>query len=623
MPEWVNAILNIGEIGADFLLIPTGWLAILLLQIANLFAYLGGMILNLTVQYTVLEMANFVNNYDTVNDAWSAIRDIGNMGFIFILLYAAIKTIVGFGSDTQKLIRNVIIVAILINFSLFFTKVVIDISNVLAIYLYDAIAPGALSNTLSVGISNSIMGRLFLTSLFDLEGLGLALEGKRQIMIGVLGSILSMIAAFVFFAIAIMLIIRFVVLLFVLILSPLAFLGSILPGTSGLRNQWWNALLGQAFFAPIFFLMAWIVIVVTGGLFEGTGGGATFVGAITGRVGPGGEVVPPGEAEIRLFINFIVAIVFLIASLTMSKQLANKAGPAVTGATKWALGAAGTATFGAAAFAGRSTIGSGAAKMAADEGLKQRAAEGSIRARLQLAAANKVAKSSFDIRGTGGLGSTLGAGTPKKNASFSEDQKRRAKGYEKYKPTPEVRKEVKARETGAQYDLSRAKTRAENTAQTAVSKHPELVQAEEALDTAQRGGDQDTIRTAQERVNVETAKYNKAKQQFVKSETRVERDTLAGAIKSGREVERRMENFAKRMEEQRKLWGIPIPDGFVVKGRDKAKAIRAAAKGKTKAEQIVEDAEKKAREEIDSETPEAPPTPPPTPPPPTGGGQTT
>ena len=50
-----------------------------------------------------------------------------------------------------------------------------------------------------------------------------------MIIVGVMGTIVSLIAAFVFFAVAIMLVIRFVVLIFVLILSPLAFMGFILP----------------------------------------------------------------------------------------------------------------------------------------------------------------------------------------------------------------------------------------------------------------------------------------------------------------------------------------------------------------------------------------------------------
>src|SRR3989344_8413098 len=135
---------KIEEFATNILLAPLGWLAILILQIASLFTYLGGVILNFVVQWTVVEMAQHLKEIGTIDTAWKTIRDVANIGFIFFLLYAAIKTILGMGDNTQKLIVNIVVVAILINFSLFFTKVVIDASNILAVTFYDAIAPNAL-----------------------------------------------------------------------------------------------------------------------------------------------------------------------------------------------------------------------------------------------------------------------------------------------------------------------------------------------------------------------------------------------------------------------------------------------------------------------------------------------
>src|SRR3989344_7809791 len=258
-------VAKVPEIATNILLAPLGWLAILVLQIASLFTYLGGVILNFVVQWTVVEMAQHLKEIGTIDTAWKTIRDVANMGFIFFLLYAAIKTILGMGDNTQKLIVNIVVVAILINFSLFFTKVVIDASNILAVTFYDAIAPNALpsSSSPSLGLSTSLMVPLQLTSLWKANQIGL--NGKTMIIVGVMGTIVSLIAAFVFFAVAIMLVIRFVVLIFVLILSPLAFMGFILPQLKQYKDQWQEALLGQAFFAPIYFMLTWIVIIVSRG----------------------------------------------------------------------------------------------------------------------------------------------------------------------------------------------------------------------------------------------------------------------------------------------------------------------------------------------------------------------
>src|SRR3989338_8656588 len=209
---------TVGSGFLDAILFFPGWIAIIMLQLASLLTGLAGLILNYIVWFTIVDMANKISGIGTIDVAWKTIRDIANMAFIFVLLYAAIRTIFGIGSDTKKLIVNIIVVAILINFSLFFTKVVIDASNVLAITFYDSIAPETLRSDMSLGLSGSLMEPLRIQSLWKITTD--TFEGKKLIIIGVMGTIVSLIAAFVFFAVAIMFVIRFVVLIFVMILSP-------------------------------------------------------------------------------------------------------------------------------------------------------------------------------------------------------------------------------------------------------------------------------------------------------------------------------------------------------------------------------------------------------------------
>ncbi|OGI68085.1 hypothetical protein A2738_02775 [Candidatus Nomurabacteria bacterium RIFCSPHIGHO2_01_FULL_42_15] len=75
-----------------------------------------------------------------IEQAWIIVRDFSNIFFILILLYVAIQTILGIGHETKKIIVQVIIMALLINFSMFFTKVVIDSSNILALVFYNKIS---------------------------------------------------------------------------------------------------------------------------------------------------------------------------------------------------------------------------------------------------------------------------------------------------------------------------------------------------------------------------------------------------------------------------------------------------------------------------------------------------
>src|SRR3990167_4573326 len=391
-----------------------GAVSIVILKLAQISTGLSGLVLNFVVQYSVVEMkARF--DEASINDAWKVIRDVGNMGFIFVLLYAAIMTIIGQGEDNQKLIVRIVIVAILINFSLFFTKFVIDVSNILAMMFYDAIAPGSLSANATTGLSNSLMAPLKLQSILNVGNIGL--QGERLLIIGVMGTIVSLIVAFVLFAISILFLIRFVVLIFVVILSPIAFISFVLPNMDKYREQWKDALLGQAFFAPIYFMLTWVVIKVSRCLLTSDG---TMAEALQGAVSSTGQVGPPSSSSIGVLVNFIIMIALLIFSLVAAKEWAGKAGGQVSKLTSWATGAAGDKAFGGLGWAGRTTLGRGGAAAAESARLQ----EGAIKkrtggwdrtkgaaSRLALYASKKAGGGTYDARNatipTSAIGATI------------------------------------------------------------------------------------------------------------------------------------------------------------------------------------------------------------------------
>jgi hypothetical protein len=410
-----------------------GWVSVLLLQFFNLILGLGGVVLNLVVGYTVVHMADNIKAIGVIDNAWQTIRDVANIGFIFILLYASIQLILGIGKDVQRLIVNIIIVAVLINFSLFFTKLVIDVSNVMAVTFYGAMAPEALDvgsadlldfdTDLSkkAGLANSMMEPLKLNSIFDAVKTP-ALDSNSLIIIGVAGSILALVAAFVFFAISIMLIIRFVVLIFVMILSPIAFMAMILPALNKYSKQWWQALSGQAFFAPVYFMLTWIVIQLARGL--PSWGGGTLATAFLGEQstvtvnGVVQQVPTMSLGGIGILMNFIIIIAFLLASLMISKEWAGKAGPMASKATGWLTGKAGGLAFGGAAKFGKGTVGWAGDRAAGSVWLQEQAnRERTSRvdsmtrgaaSRLALYASKKARSGSFDPRRAAVPTSTIG-----------------------------------------------------------------------------------------------------------------------------------------------------------------------------------------------------------------------
>ncbi|MDO8589880.1 MAG: hypothetical protein Q7R69_01235 [bacterium] len=407
----------------------------MILKLVSLLTGLAGIILNGVIFYTVVDVSNNYAKIPAISKAWEVIRDVANMGFIFVLLYAAIKTILGIGSDVKKLIVNIIVVAILINFSLFFTKIVIDISNILALFFYEAIAPGALESTNileQAGLSNAFMQYLSLQSLYKVA----EIKGLMPIItIGIMGSIMLLIASFIFFAVAIMFIIRYVVLILVLILSPIAFMSFVLPELKKYRDQWWNALSGQAFFAPIYFMLTWVTLVVLGGVIKASSFGEVdkTTDALGNLVLTDNGLTSLSGGAFAMFINFVVIIVFLITSLIIAKEWSNKAGPGVSGLTKWAMGAAGGATLGMAGRFGRGTIGRAGSALGESEELKARAAQGGMggmAARLALATGRRTGKASFDVRGTP-IGGQLDAGKAQKGgfAQVLKDRNKKEKEF--------------------------------------------------------------------------------------------------------------------------------------------------------------------------------------------------
>lgn len=440
-----GAVLAIGEGVAEDVF---AWIVTLLLQIVGAVTYLGGTILNFVVKISIVDMKQWVEAAG-IDNAWKVIRDVSNMGFIFILLYAAIMTILGKGSDNKRLIVNVVLAAVLMNFSLFFTKLFIDATNLVALLFYGQMVPASELVRGSVftnqGLASTIMESIKIQSIWS----GAAGDGVTitQIMlVGVLGSIVSLVAAFVFFAIAIMFVVRFVALLIVMVLSPLAFLAFALPQAEKYRKQWWDALSGQALFAPIYFLLTWVVISIAQSLahnpviqgVDPTDWAASLGGVaekVTSADGTVSLVTKSNPQSTGIIVNFGIIIALLIASLTIAKEWANKAGGTATKLTKWATGVAGGATLGMAGRAGRNTFGRVGAAIGESETLKDAASKGGAKgmaARLSLAAGRKTSKTSFDLRGSP-LGGAIDGGKAQKGGfeQILKDKKKKEADFAK------------------------------------------------------------------------------------------------------------------------------------------------------------------------------------------------
>ena len=381
-----------------------------------------------------------------VDRIWFILRDFVNMFFIFGLVYIGFKMILDAdNSNTRRWLVNLIIAAILINFSLFITKAVVDFSNQIATQIAisgfpdEGVTKSVLGSTPTVDLSDYI---LRLMGIKDLLGLNLEAYSENGGWGYIFGTaIFFLVTAFVLAAGAFLLIARFIALTLFILVSPLMFMSWVLPPISDTMERYWKAFLGRAFFAPIYFLFLYFSLETLVGLQQSlntSGSGGKWAETFA-KTGAGGNAqLAAGQSTLPYFF---VMCGFMIASLMIAQKLgADGAGKALdygkslkNKAIGYTKKGAGAVTLGVGARVGRSTVGRGANALASNPNgrLQKWAAQGKFGSRTLLNATRGVADSSFDARSVGGVGKALGIGEGKKGG-FTTRIKERVEKDEKF-----------------------------------------------------------------------------------------------------------------------------------------------------------------------------------------------
>lgn len=397
----------------------------------KIFAWLLGIAaitLDNAVYYTVITMGDYISKLSAIGIAWRILRDLANIALIFGFLAIGITTILNvdwYGGGT-KLLPKLLIAAVLLNFSLFITEAVIDTGNLFATQFYTQInggqAAGAkgLSDITTEGISTKIMSQLGLATLY---GNALSnndvLKPNNSLLIGFMGIILFLVAAFVMFSLAFILIARFVILIFLIISAPIGFAGYAIPQLSGLAKKWRDKLIEQTITAPVLLLLLYIALtVITDENFLSFGAKADWTGFVNNA-----NLV--GFAS--TILSFLVAMGLLLAVVIFSKSLS------AFGAG-WATKMGGKLSFGATAWAGRST-GGWLANKGANLARKTWVGRVPLAGTGLVKGLNRIATSSFDVRSTSALKQLpfggVDAGSAQKGG-YKADLKSRIESRTKY-----------------------------------------------------------------------------------------------------------------------------------------------------------------------------------------------
>lgn len=254
-----------------------------------------------------------------IESTWLLIRNLSSMFIIFMLMYASIKTILGVDEGgLKKLVGNVVIAGLLINFSLFGTKALIDASNLVSLQFYRAIAPeyvgnggiGTIDSAFNKGgLANVLLQSLKIQKIYNPATAGLS-NLKNQgsiffaIVIATYGGIILMIFAIIsFLAAAIAFAIRTALLLLLMAFSPIYFVGMIFPEIkSDLSDRWKKNLVNQLLFMPVYLLLLYIAL-----RFISDTGFMNFIQDPKG-VTSGGVF---GMQHLGVIMQYFIAIVFI------------------------------------------------------------------------------------------------------------------------------------------------------------------------------------------------------------------------------------------------------------------------------------------------------------------------
>lgn len=506
---------------------------VLLIVIESIIAgFLGiaGIGLDAVIKYSITDLAINISKLNGINIAWATIRDLANMSFIFVLLYNGIMTIFTSENKAKKIIVPVIIAALLINFSLFFTKLIIDASNIVALSFYNSVAPENTTNSIDLGVvtvngglSIPFMKALNLSGLYDPKILTLDVDQAKINLITVLGgSVFMLIATFVFLAMMVLFIIRYLVFILLLIISPLGYMASVIPGLPGLKSistKYWDTLIGQALFAPIFMIMIWIVLTL---LPDITKINAVVTTTIPNAPATLGTALSNPISGISLVLNYFIVIGLLIMTIVVSKSYATKGGIVTSKMVGAATGFAGGLAFGGMGALGRNTVGRYASNKANDQDLKDRAARGDRIAMAKLATYRYGAKSTFDARqssaGKGLAGYTgieVGKGLPfapkAGEGGFEGRLKAKKEAEKKYAeslaPTEEAEAEAKDKLANDEdFKAQEEKERKKYVAETQADHDTKKAGSQTEVDNATT--EKDTAKAEREKLEEENTKLN-------------------------------------------------------------------------------------------------------------------
>ena len=187
----------------------------------------------------LLEVNSFIltdRGPDSAFHYWSRIRDIANIVFIIVFLIIIYSQVSGLGISNygiKKLLPKLLMTIILVNISFYICSILVDISNIVGSSSFNFIT--------SLGGGGSGPEGGWATKGNWWTGIAAGVIGTATAFF-VLGTLISGLVFIVVTATVTVFLLgaRHALVIFTIILSPLAFVALLLPSTEGLFKKWWG-----------------------------------------------------------------------------------------------------------------------------------------------------------------------------------------------------------------------------------------------------------------------------------------------------------------------------------------------------------------------------------------------
>ena len=257
---------------------------------------------------------NFVNVPYTTNAfvtlGWGITRDFANLFFIVILVIIGLTTALRIRDyEWQKTLPRLILIALLINFTPVLLGLIIDATNIFMNFFVEGIAKEVFFVS---------QAQLYLSNVFDITQ---KTDWVEAIITPIFFIGFNFIAGVMYLLFAVIFIFRYIALWALIILSPIAFICYVLPGTKQLFSMWWKQFIQWCLigvFATFFLYLAdsLLVMVISDPGFIGEGQ----------REGWGiiNSLMPFSVVIGFLFIGFFVSVSFAPAGTNALFSFAQK-----------------------------------------------------------------------------------------------------------------------------------------------------------------------------------------------------------------------------------------------------------------------------------------------------------